>query len=45
MSKTSEHELLRSEGAFVLLGKGDSVSSEGIMLPPTAMGGMALGQG
>lgn len=38
MSKTSERELMRNEGASVLLGKDDSVSSEGIMLPPTAVG-------
>lgn len=37
MSKTSECELMRNEGASVLLEKDDSVSSEGIMLPPTAI--------
>lgn len=47
MSKTSERELMRNEGASVLLEKDDSVSSEGIILPPTAIGelGGLLGQG
>lgn len=42
-SKTSERELMRNEGASVLLEKDDSVSSEGIMLPPTAIGELGGG--